>query len=116
MNTKIAVCGINCAECPAFIATKNDDNELRIKTAKEWSTIYNASISPEMINCVGCFSENGPLFGHCNNCEIRKCARDASLSGCAVCADYPCDKLAALFTHAPEARKNCDELRKKSYN
>ncbi|MDA3900134.1 MAG: DUF3795 domain-containing protein [Spirochaetes bacterium] len=116
MNTKIAACGLNCSECPAFIATHSDDNELRITTAREWSSAYNATITAEMVNCAGCFSESGPLFGHCMECEIRQCARDASLSGCAVCTDYPCGKLTEFFTHAPDAQKNCDELRNKSYN
>lgn len=111
MSTKIAACGLNCGECPAYIATQNDDNELRFTTAREWSTAYNAAITPEMVNCDGCFTKSDILFSHCAVCEIRKCARDASLTGCAVCRDYPCDKLAGLFAHAPEAQKNCEAMR-----
>jgi hypothetical protein len=41
---KLAYCGISCAQCPVFIATTNDDNELRQKTAKEWNGIYKDSL------------------------------------------------------------------------
>ena len=34
----VAICGINCLGCPAYVARKTDDNELREKTAKEWSS------------------------------------------------------------------------------
>lgn len=30
----IAYCGLDCEKCDAFIATKNNDNLLREKTAK----------------------------------------------------------------------------------
>jgi len=36
----MAMCGLDCGSCAAFIATKNNDNELREKTAKEWTERY----------------------------------------------------------------------------
>ena len=33
----LAMCGLDCAACPAFIAHKTDDQALRVKTAAEWS-------------------------------------------------------------------------------
>ena len=36
MRKMIAVCGIDCAGCPAYLATINDDKELRTRTAAEW--------------------------------------------------------------------------------
>ncbi len=33
----ISFCGINCLDCPAYIAKRTDDMELRAKTAKAWS-------------------------------------------------------------------------------
>ena len=42
MNRMIASCGLICTECPAFLAHKNDDEQLRIKTAKQWSKEFKA--------------------------------------------------------------------------
>jgi len=54
MEKLISCCGLDCATCDARIATLNNDNELRSKTAEEWSAMFNAQISAEMINCMGC--------------------------------------------------------------
>ena len=34
MNKMIAYCGLDCEKCDAYLATINDDHELRRKTAK----------------------------------------------------------------------------------
>ena len=54
MNKLIAFCGLECEKCDAYIATKNNDQALREKTAKLWSKLNNAQIQPEHINCEGC--------------------------------------------------------------
>jgi len=53
----IACCGLKCTECEAFIATQNDDAELRDKVAREWSHLYKIPVEPEHINCTGCLSD-----------------------------------------------------------
>ena len=57
MEKMIAFCGTVCTECPAFLATKQDDDNERGKIAESWSKQYNADIKPEDINCEGCLSE-----------------------------------------------------------
>ena len=32
----IGYCGLDCAQCEAFIATQNNDDALRAKVAAEW--------------------------------------------------------------------------------
>ena len=54
MKQLIAVCGLDCEKCDAFIATKNNDQSLREKTAKKWAELNHAPILPEHINCEGC--------------------------------------------------------------
>lgn len=54
-------CGLNCEECPVFIATANNDNKLRQKTAEEWSELYAEPLGDnglrlEDMNCKGCHS------------------------------------------------------------
>lgn len=99
----MAMCGLDCASCPAFIATKNNDNELRIKTAKEWTKNFmdqnEPPIKPEDINCLGCLSLVGSLYSNCSKCEVRKCALAKSITNCKDCKDYKCDKLTELQKH-----------------
>ena len=49
MKELIGYCGLDCEQCDARIATVNNDEALREKTAKLWK-----EITPQMINCVGC--------------------------------------------------------------
>lgn len=37
MSKMIAYCGLICSDCPTFIATQNDDNVARAKTATLYS-------------------------------------------------------------------------------
>ncbi|MEW5953852.1 MAG: DUF3795 domain-containing protein [Bacillota bacterium] len=107
----IAYCGLNCEKCPAFIATVNNDDQLRAQVAREWAREYNAPILPGHINCTGCVA-GGVKTYYCEQlCEIRKCAREKELSTCADCGDYNCSKLDEVFKHAPAARQNLDRLR-----
>ena len=45
MKRLIAICGLDCEKCDAYIATKNDDQELREKTARLWSAEMRTSFS-----------------------------------------------------------------------
>ena len=50
MKDMIGYCGLDCEKCDAYIATVNDDQALREKTAKLWAELNNAPILPEHIN------------------------------------------------------------------
>ena len=54
MKKMIGYCGLDCEKCDAYLATINDDQALREKTAKLWAELNNAPILPEHINCEGC--------------------------------------------------------------
>ena len=81
-------CGLDCTKCPAYIALKTDDNDLRIKTAKEWTVKFNAQFSPEMINCTGCKSAEKPQCGYCGMCPIRACGQKKNVEKCISCLDF----------------------------
>ena len=112
MEQMIAFCGLVCTECPAFIATKSDDNRKREKTAKQWSELYNVDIKPEDINCHGCIAIGETVFSYCNMCEIRKCGQERNVENCAYCDDYACDKLSDFFKTVPQAKRTLDAIRK----
>jgi hypothetical protein len=103
MNKLIAVCGINCEECEAYIATKNDDMEKRKELAEKWSKLYNTVLPPESINCVGC-RVDGKHVGYCEGmCQVRKCGISKNIENCAMCNEYPgCNVLNEFLKMAPE--------------
>lgn len=106
MEKLISCCGLDCATCDARIATITNDNDLRIKTAENWSTQFNAPITAEMINCVGC-REEGVHFAHCHECEIRNCAKDKVFETCGDCDELDsCPKIANILQYVPEAKEN----------
>lgn len=111
MEKSIACCGLNCSICPAYIACRDDDQELREKAAREWSTFYGANIVPDEVNCNGCQS-TGLLYKYCIKCAIRQCCRDHFLENCSQCSYYPCDQINSFFKDVPEARENLDALLK----
>jgi hypothetical protein len=98
----IALCGLDCSTCPAYIATKTKDNDLREKTAREWNERYNEDgrdpIKPEDINCEGCIS-NGVVYLHCKECAVRKCGLSRGLKNCKQCKNYRCEQLKDLQDH-----------------
>ena len=106
----IAFCGLDCFECGAFLATQDNDNQKRAEVAREWSKLFKVEIKPEDINCDGCQSIGGRLFNYCNVCEIRKCGKEKGLKNCGYCGEYPCHKLNFIFSNAPDAKSQLDEI------
>jgi len=116
----LAHCGLNCEQCPVFIATADNNDDLREETAKEWSKLYGAYLSatlggdrlkPEDMNCTGCRSE-GERFVGCINCPIRRCCREKGFVTCASCNRYEvCDMLNGFFSVHEEAKNNLERLR-----
>lgn len=104
----IAFCGLDCSVCPARTAYLTDDDDLRARTAAEWSEMYGADITPAGINCTGC-TEEGVKFSHCEHgCEIRKCALPRGIANCGECGEYPCDRITGFFEFVPEAKVNLE--------
>jgi len=112
METVFGVCGLECSNCPAFIACKNNDQELRVKTAKQWSEWYKSDITPDDINCIGCMGKGEPKVKHCSECEVRTCAIDKGVSICADCENYSCELLDGFMKYLPhEAKANLKRFR-----
>jgi hypothetical protein len=107
----IAMCGLVCTECPAFVATQSDNNAKRKEVAEAWSSEKH-QFTPEEINCDGCLSTDGRLLSFCNECDIRNCAFEKEVANCAHCSEYACETLDKMFDQTSKARKNLDEIRK----
>lgn len=113
MEKMIAYCGLDCGSCPAYLATIQDDDKMREETAANWSKEFKAEIKPTDINCLGCPSDEGPVFNYCMTCNIRKCSREKELENCAHCEDYGCEELENFLNMVPEARKRLEGVRYK---
>ncbi len=116
-NNVVSLCGLNCYESPAYIATINDDDRLREKTASEWNKRYQATgrlpVTKDEINCLSCLSLKEPVYRHCKECGVRKCGLEKGLQNCGECGDYEnCPKIASLHELIPEGKAVCDAVGK----
>ena len=114
MERMIATCGLTCTECPAYIATKNEDTAALEALAKTWSAEYGAALSADDCSCNGCHSTVGPWMSHCAECEIRACGTEKGVENCAECMEYACEQLVKFIEFVPDAKTTLDGLRGKS--
>ncbi len=112
----IGCCGLNCAECPVFIATANNDPALKRATAKELSVRYASflekPLKPDDINCTGCRS-TAAIFVGCQTCPIRRCCSEKQYRTCAECTNFEnCEMLNGFFDFGhQEAKQNLEKTR-----
>lgn len=110
MKKMIAYCGLDCEKCDAYLATINDDQDLREKTAKLWAELNNAPILPEHINCQGCRAEGIKTMFCDSMCGIRQCALKKDVVTCGDCADLEnCPIVREVLENNPSALKNLKE-------
>lgn len=106
-NKYIAYCGLDCKKCEAYIATVNNDFELRKKVAKLWSELNNTEITPEMINCEGCRVDGVKTVFCSSLCEIRKCAMNNKVNTCGGCNKLnKCEKIKMIIDNNKDALNN----------
>ena len=107
MKNMIAYCGLDCENCDAYLATVNNDQELRKKTAKLWAELNNAPIFPEHINCEGC-RVDGVKTVFCDSmCGIRQCAMKKGVNTCWDCSDLEkCSIISTILENNPSALIN----------
>lgn len=113
----LGCCGLNCPNCPIFVATVNDNDVLRQKTAQEWSKLYAAYLGKDLklkdVNCKGCWSDNTIFIG-CSNCSIRKCCQEKKFVTCTSCNKYDAFEMLNGFFSVPAhtpAKSNLDKIR-----
>lgn len=107
MDKMLAYCGLNCGKCDAYLATVNNDQALREKTAKLWSELNQTLIQPEDIICEGCRADGKkPIY--CESlCDIRHCAMEKGVTTCGDCPEMEsCPTLATIISNNSEAREN----------
>ena len=95
MSGMIAMCGLLCDDCIAFIATQKNDDKLREKVVEAWST-EQERLRLEDVDCDGC-KTGKRLHTFCKDCEVRKCGLQRDIENCAHCNEFQCEKLEQLW-------------------
>jgi len=103
----LAYCGIDCAACPAYIATQAGDIEKLTTLAGQW---FEGATDYTIIQCDGC-NAGGRLMQWCSQCPTRACAIERGLENCAHCDDFGCEKLLKVFEMSADARANLEHIR-----
>ena len=82
-----APCGLDCFNCPMFLAKTNA--ELRKKIAQ------GMHLPMEKAMCNGCRNEKGTIgfLGMIEPCSAYKCTQKRGIDFCFECPDFPCDHL-----------------------
>ncbi len=106
MNKMIAMCGLTCSECEAYLATQANDQAAKVRIAEQWRQQFNApGINADYVTCDGCTAVDGRPGGHCLECKIRACGLGRNIPNCAHCADFDtCSELAGFMNGVPVAR------------
>jgi hypothetical protein len=91
MDEQIGYCGYDCGSC----AARSDDPNLRQRLVDGWRKYFgHQSYTAENVRCDGCKSD-GRLAD--KSCKARPCAVERGVESCALCSDFPCDKVRPLF-------------------
>ena len=107
MDLLIGCCGIDCKKCDVYIATKNNDNDLREKTAALWSKLNSVKITADMLYCTGCRAEGAKTYYCSDVCEIRKCVNGNGFETCGECKKVgDCETVRAIHANNSEAAEN----------
>ncbi len=111
MSTLYAFCGLNCADCAAYVATREHDVKAQEKILAEWRIAYNSPDMPiSAVTCYGCTATES-CGGYCTECPVRACANQRGVETCAHCPDYGCEILEGFLQAAPEVRKQLEAIR-----
>jgi len=88
MKKAICYCGHDCSRCLTYLATVNDNEDLRKQSQKFYKTEFGIDIPPKDIHCLGGRSED--IFYLCKECPLIKCCKEHSIEICCDCPKYPC--------------------------
>jgi hypothetical protein len=116
----IAYCGLNCATCQIYLATRETDPKKQRQMREQIVLAIKKYLGEEkqvedITDCDGCKTQGGRIYSNCQKCQIRKCASGKGFENCAYCSEYACDKLSKFFDSEGEeagAKKRLDAIRK----
>ena len=105
---ELAYCGLNCNECPVYLASISKNTEKQIILAKEYST-DTCKFSKDDMFCLGCHSDT-LSDKMCGGCEIRKCGVERAFKNCAECTEFPCSLLEKQMGDSSDSMNRLKQL------
>jgi len=91
MEEQTGYCGYRCDLC----AARSDDPEVRQRLVDGWRTIFgHEHYTAENVRCDGCRSDGRVAD---QECRARPCATERGVESCALCDEFPCDKMRHLM-------------------
>lgn len=91
MEKMIGYCGYNCYLC----AARSGDVALRQRMVDGWRKyLGHENYTAENVKCDGCLSDGRVAD---QQCKARPCAKEKGLESCALCDEFPCDKVRHLM-------------------
>jgi hypothetical protein len=91
VDERIGYCGYDCGLC----AARSDDPAVRQRLVDGWRKYFgHQGYTAENVRCDGCRAD-GRLAD--KSCKARPCAKERGVESCALCDDFPCDKVRPLF-------------------
>lgn len=106
----LAYCCLNCYECELFIATRDNNEQLKAEVVQKWNIKQDENFNLQDFGCLGCKSEKLAFF--CKDCNVKKCAIQKGFQICAQCEDLDyCDK--KLWKNFPEIKEKAKETKAK---
>ena len=91
MKEPICYCGHDCSRCLTYLATINNDENLRKQSQEFYKAEFGVDIPLEDIHCLGGRSDN--RFYLCKECPFIKCCKEHNAKMCPECCDYPCEAI-----------------------
>lgn len=118
----VAVCGMYCGACPAYIITHGNDDEKQKALLKllEQSLPKPMKLKAEDLVCDGCLGA-GRIFPGCRSCATRSCSiAKQDVARCSDCPDFPCSRIidknkAGMYYHG-DVIHNLEQARKIGIN
>ncbi len=107
---KLAYCCLDCSACDLFIATRDNNEQLKAEVAKQWEMDKTENFKLEDFKCLGCKSGKPAYFAAA--CTVKKCAIQKGFPTCAYCDDLDaCDK--PLWKEFPWIKEKAKDIRTK---
>jgi hypothetical protein len=91
----ICFCGHDCSKCVTYLATAEDNDELREQSRQFYLTEFGQNIPLTEMRCHG--GRSNDLFYLCRGCPWMKCCRERGIDACSECGEYPCQPISEYF-------------------
>jgi len=106
------ICGLCCAECPAFVGTRTGDEDLLAATAAKW-TSDDYPLTAADIRCDGCTFVDKRVAKFCPDCSVRRCGLERDVANCAHCGDFACAELERKWEASADGKATLEAIRAK---